>query len=212
MATTRVFYIAAALVHSGGAQNFLQGLHQKSERPALAAGERDGLPYPLPDVGSIDLSAYHVLHCKGSLGEVENATSPECMDKIHREHCAAQLAPVEAFLNATGLAVPAPVCQALFPAGEESAVDYIRLGRAYRTGELPSDPVMAWHVLSGRNFGTLVHKEHDGTLTAAEREYMAAWLSPAAVGHAAVALACERQDPAATAAWMNRLLALTFIP
>jgi len=215
MATTRVLYIVAALVHGGGAQNFLQGLHKESGRPALAAGEHDGLPYPLPEVGSIDLSAYHVLHCKGlkgKLGEVANATTPGCMDKIHDEHCAAQLAPVETYLNATRLTVPAPVCQALFPAGEESAVDYIRLGRAYRTGELPSDPVMAWYVLAGRNFGKLVHKEHNGTLTAAEREYMGAWLSPAAVGQAAVALACDRQDPAVTSAWMNRLFALTFIP
>jgi len=212
MAASRVLCAMAALVHGGAAQDFMQAPQAASERPVLAAGERGGLPYPLPDVGSIDLSAYHALHCKGKVGEVAGGTPVEGMAKIHYEHCAAQLAPVEAYLNSSGLAVPAPLCRALFPAGEESAVDYEKLGQAYRTGPLPSDPVLAWRVQMGRNFGRLIQKEHEGTLTAAERAYMGAWLSPAAVGQGAVALACERQDPAVTAAWMRSVLAMTYSP
>jgi hypothetical protein len=102
------------------------------------------------------------------------------------------------------------VCLALFPAGEEPTIDYEELGQAYRNGsELPADPVLARQVLKGRNFGALILKEHEGTLTDVERGYMDAWLSPAAVGAAAVALACDTQDPTVTSAWMLSARAMT---
>jgi len=178
---------------------------------AMAEGMRDGLPYPLPEVGAIDLSAYHALHCRRKVADAGNESALEGMAKVHVQHCAAQLAPVEAHINESGLAVPAAVCLALFPAGEEPTIDYEELGQAYRNGsELPADPVLAWQVLKGRNFGALIHKEHEGTLTDVERGYMDAWLSPAAVGAAAVALACDTQDPTVTSAWMLSARAMTF--
>lgn len=205
MAIFHAFYVMSVLTHSSSAQDFLK--KQANTTEPLHVGHQ-GLAWPLPEVGTIELSAVHVLHCKHRINHDDRGLELKGMEAIHHEHCVAQLTPVEAYLNATRLVVPAPVCHALFPPGETSTIDVEKLGAAYASTDAHDvnetlDPVMAWRVLTGRNFGKLIQKEHEGTLTTVEQEYMDAWLSPAVVGQAAVALACDRQDPSITSAWLR---------
>lgn len=205
MAIFQTFCVMSVLAHSSSAQNFLE--KQASTTEPLHVGHQ-GLAWPLPEVGTIELSVVHVLHCKHRVNHDHSGLELEGMEAIHHKHCVAQLTPVEAYLNATRLVVPAPVCQALFPPGENSTIDVEKLGGAYAGTDAHDvnetlEPVMAWRVLTGRNFGKLIQKEHEGTLTTVEQEYMDAWFSPAVVGQAAVALACDRQDPSITSAWLR---------
>jgi len=212
MAIFHAFCVMSVLAHGSSNQNFLE--KQANTTEPVHVGHQ-GLAWPLPEVGRIELSAVHVLHCKQRVNQMDvthhdhqGGRELKGMEAIHHEHCVAQLTPVEEYLNATKLVVPAAVCQALFPPGENSTIDVEKLGRAYASTDAHDvtealDPVMAWRVLTGRNFGKLIQKEHDGTLTTVEQEYMDAWLSPAVVGQAAVALACDRQDPSITSAWLR---------
>lgn len=212
MAIFHAFCVMSVLAHGRSTQNFLEKQANRTETVHVG---HQGLAWPLPEVGRIELSAVHVLHCKQRVNQMDathhdrqGGRELKSMEAIHHEHCVAQLTPVEEYLNATKLVVPAAVCQALFPPGENSTIDVEKLGRAYASTDAHDvtealDPVMAWRVLTGRNFGKLIQKEHDGTLTTVEREYMDAWLSPAVVGQAAVALACDRQDPSITSAWLR---------
>ena len=163
------------------------------------------LPWPLPDVNDMTTAMIHTLHCKQFKNHGDRHGG---FGKVHSDHCAALVAPVEAYINQAGLMVPMSVCKVLFPQVEEQDFRNSEMGsnlnssdtERARRGEMVHDPAAFLLQLTGYNFLQLIRKESKGVLTAAEQKYMESWKSPQVVKQAAVALSC---DPAITAAWLK---------